>query len=321
MIRPKCWPRVSGIVRSVSNLLIMKKYFKLLVFLICWMPFRIRYAYYRKRHLWPNVIPAEEGLKRIIEEHLSISRIGDGELKIAFGEGIGFQRSDDALKAALLSCMHAHGKQNNWVLCIPDIFQGFVKYKWKTALFWQYNLFWNWKQWQIFQNKTYLDTQMSRFYMEEKSYEYSTRMITLWKSLWNGRNIVIVEGEMTRLGVGNDLFGSVKSLRRILAPSKNAFSTYEQLLATCIEQVDKDELILLALGPTATVLARALAVEGFQAVDIGHIDIEYEWYLQKAKRKVAVPNKYVNEVKIGRLEYQVAGDDEEYQSQIIARLP
>lgn len=297
----------------------MKRYLKLLVFLICWVPFRIRYAYYRKRRIWPTVIPAEEGLRRVIDEHLSISRIGDGELKIAFGEGIGFQRSDNALKDALLSCIKQQGTQSGWSLCIPDIFQGFSKYKWITSLFWQHNLFWNWDHWLAFRNKTYFDTQMSRFYMEERSYEYSTQMITLWKSLWTDRKVVIVEGEMTRLGVGNDLFSSAKSIRRILAPAKNAFSVYKQLLETCTAQVNKDELILLALGPTATVLAQALASEGFQAVDIGHIDIEYEWYLQKAKRKVAVANKYVNEVKTGRLENQ-ALENEEYQKQIITHI-
>lgn len=297
----------------------MKRYVKLLVFLICWVPFRIRYACYRKRRLWPNVIEAEAGLRAIVAQNLSISRIGDGELKIAFGEGIGFQRSETSLQNALLACINQTEQPNNWVLCIPDIFHGFAKYKWRTALFWQYNLFWNWARWKSFKGKTYLDALMSRFYMEETSYEYSTRIITLWKSLWEGRKVVIVEGEMTRLGVGNDLFCAAQSIRRILAPSKNAFAVYEQLLATCIEQVDKDELILLALGPTATVLARALAVKGFQAVDIGHIDIEYEWYLQKAKRKIAVANKYVNEVKTGHLA-SADLEDGEYQQQIMARI-
>lgn len=297
----------------------MKRYLKLLVFLICWGPFRIRYTYYRKRRIWPTVIPTEESLQRVIDEHLSISRIGDGELKIAFGEGIGFQRSEVSLQNALSTCINSKEQPNNWMLCIPDIFHGFVKYKWRTSLFWQYNLFWNWKRWQSLKGLTYLDALMSRFYMEERSYEYSTRMITLWKSLWTDRNVVIVEGEMTRLGVGNDLFNSAKSIRRILAPAKNAFSVYKQLLETCTAQVNKDELILLALGPTATVLAQALASEGFQAVDIGHIDIEYEWYLQKAKRKVAVADKYVNEVKTGRLENQ-ALENEEYQKQIIAHI-
>lgn len=35
----------------------------------------------------------------------------------------------------------------------------------------------------------------------------------------------------------------------------------------------------ILLDPTATVLAYDLAVQGFQAVDINHVDVEYEWFL------------------------------------------
>ena len=39
--------------------------------------------------------------------------------------------------------------------------------------------------------------------------------------------------------------------------------------------------MLIALGPTATILAYDLAEKGVQALDVGHIDIEYEWFLRK----------------------------------------
>ena len=44
-------------------------------------------------------------------------------------------------------------------------------------------------------------------------------------------------------------------------------------------------MIIIALGPTATVLAYDLAKEGYQALDMGHFDIEYEWYLRNATKK------------------------------------
>lgn len=46
---------------------------------------------------------------------------------------------------------------------------------------------------------------------------------------------------------------------------------------------------------TATVLAYDLSLYGYQAVDIGHIDIEYEWLRMGAKTKVPVPGKFTNE--------------------------
>ena len=57
---------------------------------------------------------------------------------------------------------------------------------------------------------------------------------------------------------------------------------------------------------------------GFQAMDVGHVDIEYEWMLMGAKDKVAVPNKYVNELPEGRITTEL--DDPVYLSQIIGRI-
>ncbi len=44
-------------------------------------------------------------------------------------------------------------------------------------------------------------------------------------------------------------------------------------------------MILLALGPTATVLTHDLSLERFLALDIGHLYVEYIWILNKVKSK------------------------------------
>ena len=69
----------------------------------------------------------------------------------------------------------------------------------------------------------------------------------------------------------------------------------------------RSRLILLALGQTATVLAYDLAKEGFWAIDIGHVDVEYEWFLRGAKDKIKIAGKYVQE----------ANDKEEDMSEIV----
>ena len=82
------------------------------------------------------------------------------------------------------------------------------------------------------------------------------------------------------MGVGNDLFDNAKSIRWILCPAENAFSCCGEIRAKIRELVPKDRLIRLALGPTVTVLAHDLFLDGYQAVDIGHVDISYERYLR-----------------------------------------
>jgi glycosyltransferase family protein len=129
---------------------------------------------------------------------------------------------------------------------------------------------------------------------------------------------LIIEGEKSRLGVGNDLFNNSKSIKRILCPAENAFNVYDKIIYQT-KKIDKSILILLALGPTSTVLAYDLYKLGFQVIDVGHIDIEYEWFLRKAKKRMKIRNKYVNEVKGNT--YKIENiTDKKYYKEIISRI-
>ena len=73
------------------------------------------------------------------------------------------------------------------------------------------------------------------------------------------------------------------------------------------------------MGPTATILSYDLNKFGYQAIDVGHVDIEYEWYLRKAKEKISIKNKYVNEK--GRKQKPFTSvKDKNYYKQIIAKI-
>ena len=116
------------------------------------------------------------------------------------------------------------------------------------------------------------------------------------KKIWEGRPVFIIEGRYSCLGIGNDLFDNAKSIRRIICPSQNAFSKYDEIFETATKIIPKDCLILSALGMTATELCYDPSRRGYQAIDIGHIDIEYSWFRMRAKKKCSVPGKAVNEI-------------------------
>ena len=135
--------------------------------------------------------------------------------------------------------------------------------------------------------------------------------------MWKDKDIIIVEGVKTRLGVGNDLLVEARSIKRILGPAINAFDYIDEIKKKVVE-VYNGELVIMALGPTATILASDLSKLGIQALDIGHLDIEYEWYCRKSKSHDIIPGKYTNEAVNGSEVEECI--DEEYLSQIIARI-
>ena len=137
--------------------------------------------------------------------------------------------------------------------------------------------------------------------------------------IWNDKEIVIIEGDKSRLGIGNDLFNNSKLIQRVICPTRNAFNSYSKILNTIKQKVNKNKLILIALGPTATLLSFDLFKLGYKVLDIGHIDIEYEWYLRKAKKKIQIRNKYVNENKRQQKSFTPV-KDKNYYNQIIAKI-
>lgn len=72
-------------------------------------------------------------------------------------------------------------------------------------------------------DKVYVNSFLSRPYMIFKDKTKCNYYFEMIKKLWNEKDIIIIEGYGSRLGVGNDLFNGAKSVCRILCPPKNAY--------------------------------------------------------------------------------------------------
>ncbi|MDR1733686.1 MAG: GT-D fold domain-containing protein [Oscillospiraceae bacterium] len=165
----------------------------------------------------------------------------------------------------------------------------------------------------------YLNASATRPYIDIQDAAYAAEVFAAWRTVWEGRDIVFVEGEASKLGVGNDLFENTKSIHRILAPADHAYRVHDRLLSVCLAQ-PKDTLFLLALGPTATVLAADLHACGRQAIDVGHIDIEYELYRMGAAEKLPIPGKRFNEARDSAAEGMRSPAQTQYEREIICRV-
>ena len=72
------------------------------------------------------------------------------------------------------------------------------------------------------------------------------------------------------------------------------------------------------LGPTAKVLAYDLFMDGYRALDLGHLDSEYEWFKMGTRKKVKLANKHTAEQNYDDDVGEIT--DNLYQGQIIADL-
>ena len=291
----------------------MNNILKTIAFVPLYPWFYLRYK--RLTPQFPTVLNSVETLKVLIEEKKSLSRFGDGEFGLISGRTIGFQNVNKQLSRELKRILTVPNEKC-WI-AIPNVFSFFWHFRFDANCFWLYSVLKNWKNWKsYFDGRIYADSLCSRFYVDVKNYNQSLEVFNLWKALWSGRDIVIVEGAKTKLGVGNDLLDNVRSIRRIICPEKDAFNIYYDIF-TEVKKENNEALILIALGPTASVLAYDLSLKGFQAIDCGHLDLEYNWMLSGRHKKTVVKGRFVNEVKSDSQEDIY---DSVYESQIIKRF-
>lgn len=274
----------------------------------------------RKKCEEVKVASIEETLEKIIKDKVSVSRFGDGEYKwIAQLPQDSFQKASSKMTERLQEIIKSDLK--NHIVCLSDVFGDLSKYNEYGEHFWTWFMAENRSKWCSFlkEGKQYYNTNMTRLYMDYKDKSKCGNWFCMLKQVWKNQDILIIEGEKTRLGVGNDLFDGAASIQRILAPAVNAYDKYEEIYHKAC-QYGRGKLILIALGPTATILAYDLAKEGYQAIDVGHVDVEYEWFLMRATEKIPLKDKYVNEAAGNAGRKIEECQDKIYLSQILERI-
>lgn len=265
----------------------------------------------------PEVKSTEDTVDYLLEKSCSLIRFGYGELDIICGNSVTFQEYDRKLARELEQVMGMDSNEQ-MMICIPDVFEGMERFTDSAAAFWRFNIRKNRSQYEyLFRSDWYGDSFVTRPYMIWKDKSRAGCVFDKWKQFWRGRDLLLVEGETGRTGRGNDLFENANSVSRIICPSRNAYSVIDEIYQAVLENAE-DRLILVSLGPAAKILVSRLYKAGLRAVDLGHMDSEYEWFRMGSKDKVKLPNKHTAEYNFDE-DIELL-DDEDYESQIIKRI-
>ena len=238
----------------------------------------------------------EETVNLIVEERKSLARFGDGEFMWMAGESMpSFQRYSPEFGQDLIRAFTS--KNNDLLIGIPYGVFDASKCNLLARMHWRIiraNFLPRLEKF-VDLKKIYCDASITRPYIDYKDREFSENIFNLLKRIWNDKDIVIIEGEKTKLGMGNDLLSNAKSIKRIICPAENAYGVLDKIKNSVHKNVSKDILMIAALGPTASILAAQLCDEGYQFIDIGHVEEEYMWFLKHSISRETIEGKYVNE--------------------------
>jgi FkbM family methyltransferase len=203
----------------------------------------------------------------------SIARFGDGEFKLALGRGRGLkqQLNSPELKARLLEILECKG---DYIVAIPRLNKANPK-----------NQFWR----DLFPRVEHLF---------RTDYVYGSSLISRpdnapWidnaayyakiEQLWANKHTVFVWGG-SRKSFTPSQFRNTKSFESIQSLPEQAWKDVPNILARLDTLPQKPDVVILALGPTATAIIPDIVARGIQGIDIGHLGGWMRTYMKETRK-------------------------------------
>lgn len=234
-----------------------------------------------------------QSVQILAEAPKSFARYGDGEVSVMRGEDSAFQQYDPLLAQKMKDIL-IRKRDNLYVGLNSSYFQSPTKYSKRNRKFYRlygtsYRRYFN----EICDpDNFYLDACcLCGYFRQGDSFDIDTHFKNV-RNLFKGKRITIVCGKGILDKLTYNLFDLAQSIEYIDAPKCNAFSEYDYILKNIQQNVEKDRLVCIILGMTATVLAADLADSGYIAWDIGHAAKDYDAYMKRVEKTDAVIDKF-----------------------------
>lgn len=227
----------------------------------------------------------DETIDVLLNTGKSMVRFGDGEIVMMKGGDLMLQKASPEIAEGLAGILaYPH---DDLIVTIPGIFETLSDHHRESRQFWRDHLLFCRKTYEKYCNpdRIYYSTFVSRCYYYAADRSGCGAQFAKIRKIWENRDIVVVEGERTHNGVGNDLLDTARSIERIICPPSNAYEAIPAILDACTAY-GKDRLFLLSVGVAAKFLTEELFGQGYRVLDIGNLDMEYEWFVRRAPGKM-----------------------------------
>lgn len=235
----------------------------------------------------PSIMNYEESVDYLIEQNISMARFGDGEFELIKGNSILFQEQNYALSARLLEILQSNNP--NIIIGIGKMYYDFSIKNINPVVeeYLEKFLVKNEKLLNQYINydQKYIPTEITQLYQTLSKYDFEIYFDKI-KKIWKDKDIALILGKGIFDKLQYNIFDCAKSIEYQYAPTKNAFNEYDNIFEQA-KKIDKNKIIVIILGPTATVLAYDLAKEGYRALDFGHIAKDYNAFCLNKTKKIS----------------------------------
>lgn len=236
----------------------------------------------------PNIKTAEETINELIHTNKNFVRYGDGEIMVADGKDIPFQKADKELSRRLREILTT--PQENLLVGMarsfyyPNAMASIIKQE--NPVYKNFNLY------AVPQIRRMLDKFINYDVVYYEMGVNTSGYFEIWRSFFTGKKLVLVGCKEAFENLKFNIYDTAQELRYEFVPNKHCFSVYDETLAK-LQSYDKDTIRILMCGPTANVFVADLTKSGFRALDLGHLAKSYDWH----KRGIDMDKSGENAVK------------------------
>ena len=185
----------------------------------------IAYFLYEKGilHNRIKVHDIDETINELLHTEKSMVRFGDGEIVMIKGGDLMLQKASPEIAEGLRRILSYPDEK--LMVTIPDIFETLSDHHSASRQFWRDHLLFCRKTYERYcdPGRSYYSTFVSRCYYYAADRSGCGAQFAKIRKIWENRDIVVVEGERTHNGVGNDLFDTARSTERIICPPSDAY--------------------------------------------------------------------------------------------------
>jgi len=201
-----------------------------------------------------------ENTLELLNSGYSLSRMGDGEYNLCFNQSISFQKSNEELSRRLRNLLKI-GRDDTIKYLV-----GIPRLKFNGRTFWGEFWFFHLKQIStLLDNKiVYGDLGISR--------HIEIHHILELTKIWDKKNVLFIFGKGSKFNIEHEIFNNTNKKFIIESVNKDAFYDIETISQDVRKYCAKVDLILISLGPTASILAYDYCLNlKIQVIDIGHL--------------------------------------------------
>lgn len=234
----------------------------------------------------PNILSVEETFSAILHSEQSLARFGDGEIMLManYFSGLPFQEYTPHLAENLRRLLRH--PPHDFLIGIPHCYYYPFLYANRIVNNFSHNKLFNALSVPLWRHYLNQWINLKTVYADAAITALNLQQCAALREWLKNKKVVLTLCQQAHQNYQFHLFDSAKQLDYCFVPNKNAFQEYESVLQH-LTHFPKDSLHILMAGPAAKIWAKDLHLNGFRALDLGHLAKHYDYQMQNKEMDAA----------------------------------